>query len=388
MEIFEQLSAEFNLRTDYAQNIIDLLDEGCTIPFIARYRKEMHGSCDDQVLREFSDRLNYLRNLQKRKEEVENSIKEQEKWTEELEVALKNAKTLTEVEDIYRPYKPKRKTRASVAIAKGLEPLADIIQAQTTTEDLLQLASEYINEEKEVKTAEEALAGAKDIIAERVSDDAELRKILRELIKEHALLKTTLLEKEGNEVYDMYADRSETVKTLPSHRILAINRGEKEDCLKVELLLDETLALNAIEKEWIIEGSTTKETMQEVIADRNIKMKQVKTMQYLLENIKKQDTIFIKDTIFINKDFVLDTCKIDEWSEICLHLEYPNVISVNATFNNEKYITTSVRKEPIKKRKWFLPRWFTRKQEIITIDVYDKNPYVKTPQQRYVEIIK
>lgn len=128
--------------------------------------------------------------------------------------------------------------------------------------------------------------------------------------------------------------------------------------------------------------------MQEVVKDRNIKMKQVKTMQYLLENIKKQDTIFIKDTIFINKDFVLDTCKIDEWSEICLHLEYPNIISVDATFNNEKYITTSVRKEPIKQRKWFLPRWFTRKQEIITIDVYDKNPYVKTPQQRYVEIIK
>ena len=128
--------------------------------------------------------------------------------------------------------------------------------------------------------------------------------------------------------------------------------------------------------------------MQEVVKDRNIKMKQVKTMQYLLENIKKQDTIFVKDTIFINRDFVLDTCKIDEWSEICLHLEYPNIISVDATFNNEKYITTSVRKEPIKQRKWFLPRWFTRKQEIITIDVYDKNPYVRTPQQRYVEIIK
>ena len=128
--------------------------------------------------------------------------------------------------------------------------------------------------------------------------------------------------------------------------------------------------------------------MQEVVKDRNIKMKQVKTMQYLLENIKKQDTIFVKDTIFINRDFVLDTCKIDEWSEICLHLEYPNIISVDATFNNEKFITTSVRKEPIKQRKWFLPRWFTRKQEIITIDVYDKNPYVRTPQQRFVEIIK
>ncbi|MBQ9786049.1 MAG: RNA-binding transcriptional accessory protein, partial [Clostridia bacterium] len=124
MDIVKQLSEEFSLKEEYSQNIIALLDEGCTIPFIARYRKEMHGSCDDQVLREFSDRLNYLRNLEKRKQEVENSIKEQEKWTEELEQKLKEAKTLTEVEDIYRPYKPKRKTRASVAIAKGLEPLA------------------------------------------------------------------------------------------------------------------------------------------------------------------------------------------------------------------------------------------------------------------------
>lgn len=267
MEIYEQLSAEFKLKTEYAQNIIELLDEGCTIPFIARYRKEMHGSCDDQVLREFADRLTYLRNLAKRKEEVENSIKEQEKWTDELALALSNAKTLTEVEDIYRPYKPKRKTRASIAIAKGLEPLADIIQAQTTTDDLLTLASEYINEEKEVKTSEDALNGAKDIIAERISDDAELRKIMREIIKEHALICTTLLEKEGNEVYEMYAEHKEPVKSIPSHRILAINRGEKEDCLKVEIELDEALALKTIEQEWIIEKSTTREVMQEIIAD-------------------------------------------------------------------------------------------------------------------------
>lgn len=267
MEIYEQLSAEFKLKTEYAQNIIELLDEGCTIPFIARYRKEMHGSCDDQVLREFADRLTYLRNLAKRKEEVENSIKEQEKWTDELALALSNAKTLTEVEDIYRPYKPKRKTRASIAIAKGLEPLADIIQAQTTTDDLLTLASEYINEEKDVKTSEDALNGAKDIIAERISDDAELRKIMREIIKEHALICTTLLEKEGNEVYEMYAEHKEPVKSIPSHRILAINRGEKEDCLKVEIELDEALALKTIEQEWIIEKSTTREVMQEIIAD-------------------------------------------------------------------------------------------------------------------------
>ena len=144
MEIAEKLANEFNLRKDYSENIIALLDEGCTIPFIARYRKEMHGSCDDQVLREFADRLNYLRNLEKRKQEVENSIKEQEKWTAEIEAKLRDAKTMTEVEDIYRPYKPKRKTRASVAIAKGLEPLADVIQSQTEKRDIQEIALNYI----------------------------------------------------------------------------------------------------------------------------------------------------------------------------------------------------------------------------------------------------
>lgn len=267
MEIADILSEEFGLKKEYSENIINLLDEGCTIPFIARYRKEMHGSCDDQVLREFSDRLTYLRNLQKRKQEVENSIKEQEKWTDELEEQLKNAKTLTEVEDIYRPYKPKRKTRASVAIAKGLEPLADIIQAQTSTEDINEIATAYINEEKEVKTAEEAIAGAKDIIAERISDDAELRKVLREVIKEHAMICTNILEKEGNEVYEMYADYKEAVKTIPSHRVLAINRGEKEECLKVAVYLDESLAISEIERAYIIENSTTKDIMKDVILD-------------------------------------------------------------------------------------------------------------------------
>ena len=251
MDIIEQLSEEFKLKKEYVQNIINLLDEGCTIPFIARYRKEMHGSCDDQVLRDFSDRLGYLRNLQKRKQEVEDSIKEQEKWTDELATALSNAKTLTEVEDIYRPYKPKRKTRASVAIAKGLEPLADIIQEQTTTEDLLVLAQDFVSEEKEVNSAQDAINGAKDIIAERVSDDAELRKSLRLIIKEFAIIKTTLLEKENNHVYEMYAEYSEPVKSIPSHRILAINRGEKEDCLKVEVVLEENLALEEIKKFYI-----------------------------------------------------------------------------------------------------------------------------------------
>ena len=267
MDIAIQLSQEFNLRKDYAENIIALLDEGCTIPFIARYRKEMHGSCDDQVLREFADRLNYLRNLEKRKTEVENSIREQEKWTEELEQKLKEAKTLTEVEDIYRPYKPKRKTRASVAIAKGLEPLADILQTQTETKDFSEVASEFINEEKEVLTAQDAIAGACDIVAERISDDSELRKSLRNLIVENAQIHTILLEKDGNEVYEMYADHTEPVKNIPSHRVLAINRGEKEECLKVEILLDENLAVESIKNAYIIENSTTKELMEAVILD-------------------------------------------------------------------------------------------------------------------------
>lgn len=268
MDIIEQLSAEFKLKKEYSQNIINLLDEGCTIPFIARYRKEMHGSCDDQILREFSDRLTYLRNLQKRKDEVENSIKEQEKWTEELELALKNAKTLTEVEDIYRPYKPKRKTRASVAIAKGLEPLADILQEQKINfEQLMLQAENFVSEEKEVLTAQDALSGAKDIIAERISDDAELRKVLRNTIKEFALVHSTLLEKEGSEVYEMYADHTESVKNIPSHRVLALNRGEKEGCLKVEVVLEESVALKEIEKAYIAEDSSLKELMQEIITD-------------------------------------------------------------------------------------------------------------------------
>ena len=235
MEIPKKLAQEFDLRLDYSENIINLLDEGCTIPFIARYRKEMHGSCDDQVLREFSDRLNYLRNLEKRKQEVENSIKEQDKWTEELGNALKDAETLTEVEDIYRPYKPKRKTRASVAIAKGLEPLADIIQAQEINfSQLEQKAQEFVSDEKQVSTVQDAIAGAKDIIAERISDDAELRKELRELIINSALIETKLLENDNNKTYDMYADYKEPVKTIPSHRILAINRGENEElCFRI-----------------------------------------------------------------------------------------------------------------------------------------------------------
>lgn len=194
MDIAKELSMEFSLTLNHTNNIISLLDEGCTIPFIARYRKELTGSCDDQTLRAFDDRLKYLRNLTKRKEEVSNLITEQGNMTEEIEKALSEALTLTEVEDIYRPFKPKRKTRASVAIAKGLQPLADKILAQNPF-DLEKECELYISEEKGVADGKEALQGAKDIIAEMISDNANLRKELEKHLLTKDLLSANLTKK-------------------------------------------------------------------------------------------------------------------------------------------------------------------------------------------------
>ena len=268
MELQQQLAYEFNLKESYAENIINLIDEGNTIPFIARYRKEMHGACDDQVLRDFADRLNYLRNLNKEKEKVEKVIKEQEKWTDEIAKALADALTLTEVEDIYRPYKPKRKTRATMAIAKGLEPLADIVQAQEIAEPVINIAAQYIDEEKGVKSAEEAIAGAKDIIAERISDDANLRKVLREIIANKAQLTAVWDEEtDENKTYENYKDFKGEVSKLPSHRILALNRGEKEDCLKVSVEINEKLTLTEIEKAYKKENEFTDEIILDTIKD-------------------------------------------------------------------------------------------------------------------------
>ena len=268
MELQKQLAYEFNLKEAYAENIINLIDEGNTIPFIARYRKEMHGACDDQVLRDFADRLNYLRNLNKEKEKVEKVIKEQDKWTEEIEKALAEALTLTEVEDIYRPYKPKRKTRATMAIAKGLEPLADIIQAQDLTQTVEEVAAAYIDEEKGVKTIEEAIAGAKDIIAERISDDANLRKVLREIIAKKAQITAVWSEEDDeNKTYENYKDFKGEVAKIPSHRILALNRGEKEDCLKVNIEIQEKLTLSEIEKVYKKENEFTNEIILDTIKD-------------------------------------------------------------------------------------------------------------------------
>lgn len=254
MKKIEQIIAEeLNIKVQQVENTIKLIDEGNTIPFIARYRKEVTGGLSDEVLRTFGERLNYLRNLEKRKEEVTNSIEEQGKLTEEIVKDLENAMTLAEVEDIYRPYKQKKKTRATVAKAKGLEPLAEIILAQEETKNIQEIAAEYISEEKEVKTVEEAIQGALDIIAEMISDNPEYRKLIKQIVYSKGIIKTTATKPEEKSAYEMYYDYSENVNKIPSHRILAINRGEKEEFLKVKIEKEEDKILEKIEKD-IIKG--------------------------------------------------------------------------------------------------------------------------------------
>ena len=233
----KQLAEEFNIKEVYAANIIALLDEGNTIPFIARYRKEQHGTLDDQTIRAISERLTYLRNLDKRREEVYHLIDDLGQMTEEVNTALQQAKMLTEIEDIYRPYKPKRKTRASVAKEKGLDGLAQAIMAQKPL-DIQAAAQQYLNEEKGVLTAEDALQGAMDIIAEAVSDNAEIRKRLKNIIRLNAYLRTKAADETQDSVYTAYYDYSEPVKRVAGHRVLAIDRGEREGFLKVSIDID------------------------------------------------------------------------------------------------------------------------------------------------------
>lgn len=262
------LAMEFGLKQDHADNIVALIDQGCTIPFIARYRKEMTGSCDDQTLRAFADRLNYLRNMDKRKEEVSKLIDDQGKLTDELKTKIANASTLTELDDIYRPYRPKRQTRATIAIAKGLEPLAKIVLAQKLKEgDPLELAKEYVNEEKEVKTPQEALQGACDIVAEIISDDADIRKELREFMQKTAVIHTELKEAENFKTYEMYDNKQEPIRTIPSHRILAINRGEDEKCLKVEIVANHDKCIEIISKKYLKDESIFTELVKTTITD-------------------------------------------------------------------------------------------------------------------------
>ncbi len=247
MEYCKQLSEEFKIKEEYAQNIINLLDEGNTIPFIARYRKELHGTLDDQTIREISERLEYLRGLDKRREEIFNLIMGLEKMDDDIAKALDGAKTLAELEDIYRPFKPKRKTRASVAKEKGLEPLADLIFAQGNISPLAK-AEEFADTQKGVESAEEALQGAMDIIAENISDNAEIRKRLKSVIRYNAFIVSKAVDAEKESVYTVYYDYKELVRNIPSHRILAIDRGEKEDFLKVGIEIDTQVCLNIIER--------------------------------------------------------------------------------------------------------------------------------------------
>lgn len=245
MDILLKLSEETGIKLSQIEAAVKLLDEGNTVPFISRYRKEVTGGLDDTVLRELCDRLGYLRNLEEKKNDVKNLIDAQGKLTPELIEAIDDAETITEVDDIYRPYRPKRKTRASVAKEKGLEPLADLIleMRKAYEPSLEEIAAGFIDEEKGVLTAEEALMGAKDIIAEGVSDNAELRREVRRLTFANGIISSKKAG-EGDSVYEQYYDYSEPLKTIPPHRILAMNRGEKEEMLKVSVTVGTDIILN------------------------------------------------------------------------------------------------------------------------------------------------
>ena len=267
MDLIKTLCSEFSVKPEHMQNIVALIDDGNTIPFIARYRKEMHGSCDDQVLREIADRTQYLRNLEKKKEDVTAAITEQGKMTDEIANAIAAAETLAALEDVYRPFKQKRRTRATVAKEKGLEPLAELILKQSRDSAPLEtLAKDFIDPEKGVESAEEALAGASDIIAEQMSDSPEIRRELKNLIGKRGMIVCAAKTAEDT-VYRMYYDYSEPVSRIPPHRILAINRGEREDVLKVSLEIDETAAMNIFYRPYIRRDSPFADFLKATAAD-------------------------------------------------------------------------------------------------------------------------
>lgn len=269
MNIINELAKEFNLKVSQVEATVGLIDDGNTIPFIARYRKEVTGSLDDTVLRDLDERLKYLRSLEQRKEEVRALIDGQGKLTPEIEAALANAKILTEIEDIYRPFKPKRKTRASVARERGLEPLATLIMEQRKSYDksIEEIAAEYVDEEKGVATGEDAINGAKDIIAEDISDNAEYRKAIRALTHDNGTI-VSKQAKDEDSVYSSYYDYRESIKKIPGHRVLAINRGEKEEFLKVTVEIDSEIILNYLFSQVITETkSPAKDYIASAIVD-------------------------------------------------------------------------------------------------------------------------
>ena len=269
MDIIQSLCNQFGLQHWQVENTVNLIDEGNTIPFIARYRKEAHGTLDDQVLRELSERLEYLRNLDKRREEVSSAIISQEKMTPEIEKALSEASTLAEIEDIYRPFRPKRRTRASIAKGKGLEPLANLIFEQNAdSPSPFELAEEYVNAENGVETAQEAVAGAMDIIAENISDDADIRRRLRSLFTVSGVVQSRAADSEAESVYTMYYEYDEPVNKIAGHRVLAIDRGEKEGFLKVSVSVDPVKAHDLINKRILLNnGSKCTDTVRDAGAD-------------------------------------------------------------------------------------------------------------------------
>lgn len=267
MDIQQILCNEFHLKPAQCENVLRLIDEGNTIPFIARYRKEQTGSLDDQILREIFERLQYLRSLEKRRSEIEAALETQGNLTDELVLQLSSATTMTELEDLYRPFRPKRRTRATIAREKGLEPLAlQLLMQNQRKGSAEELALPYVDEEKGVSNAEEALQGARDIISEQMSDDASVRKEIRNL-----LLRTGVLEsrnaKDEDSVYSMYYEFSQEIRSIPAHRVLAVNRGEREEFLKVSVRMNDEACVSVLEKAFVREGSITTEQVRMAAKD-------------------------------------------------------------------------------------------------------------------------
>ena len=267
MNINKILTEEFKLKQEQVDAVTTMLDNGDTIPFIARYRKEVTGSLDDETLRKLYDRREYLKNLNDRMETVISSIDEQGKLTEELKSQIENVKTLTELEDLYRPYKPKKKTRAIIAKEKGLEPLANYLLKQIDDKNLLEYSKEFVNKEKGVNTYLEALQGAKDIIAEIISDEAEYRSYIRKIDYKEGLITSKELKKEEKGVYDMYSDYQEALYRIAPHRILAMNRGEKQKYLKIDIITPEEKIIDYLSKKIIKNNSPFKEILLDAIKD-------------------------------------------------------------------------------------------------------------------------
>ena len=268
MDIVKKIAAELEIRPQQVEAVIKLIDEGNTIPFIARYRKEAHGSLNDEQLRNLSERLTYLRTLEEKKEQVLATIEEQGKLTDELKAQILAAETQVLVEDLYRPYRPKRRTRAIIAKEKGLEPLAQIILAQEVTEPLETIAEQYVSEEKEVKDVADAIAGARDIIAEQISDNADYRKYIRDITREEGILTSTAKDEKAQSVYEMYYEYQEPVKKIAGHRVLALNRGEKEKFLVVKLEDPEERILTYLCKKTITEeNEIVTPVLEEAVTD-------------------------------------------------------------------------------------------------------------------------